>query len=269
MKSEELQDIELFNTEGEGSVSVLAYQPEEVSSETKDWLDKWSGASLKFRRQNLKFDHWPLNVNGACFKPGFSISPCLRSQALFDHGDEETFTWSEGSSINHLTMNQHSGHYRLLEVRIHWGGRLPFALEVRQTARDAEGRVAVRENTAFKKRREEVFTRLEKELLEEASLERHDGIWLDLVRDDSPHFLIGTIVGPQGSPYSGGRFQIEISLPQSPDLAYPFAVPTFRFITKIWHPNVNHLTGEACLIEVPTSLTLLKLLIHFQVVSSP
>jgi ubiquitin-protein ligase len=41
--------------------------------------------------------------------------------------------------------------------------------------------------------------------------------------------------GPDGSPYSGGAFRVEIRLPKG----YPFVPPTVWFLTKIWHPNVE------------------------------
>ena len=257
---EELHVMELFKTDGEGSVFSAE---EEVSQPLRDWLNEWSSVSHKFRRTSVKPDTWPrpLHVNEKSFKPGFSPTPTSASRQLFDLGNQENFTWTEGNSIMNLIMNQESGDHWLLEVRTHWGGRLPFALELVQTARDSEGMQTSRSSQVYQKRRHDSFTRLERELLEDVSQERHDGVWLDLVRDGSPGSLVGTITGPQGSPYSGGRFQIEIILPET----YPFVAPKFRFITKVWHPNVNHLTGDVCLVDVPPSLPLVKMLIHFQV----
>mmetsp|Transcript_10748 Transcript_10748/g.11720 ORF Transcript_10748/g.11720 Transcript_10748/m.11720 type:complete len:153 (-) Transcript_10748:74-532(-) len=50
------------------------------------------------------------------------------------------------------------------------------------------------------------------------------------------------IAGPQGSPYEGGLFQMELYLPEE----YPMCPPKVRFLTKIWHPNVD-LLGRICL----------------------
>ena len=75
--------------------------------------------------------------------------------------------------------------------------------------------------------------------------------------------LRATILGPEGSPYEGGRFDVEITVPRS----YPFVSPKCRFLTKIWHPNVDHKTGEVCLVDIPPSLLLIKILIHYQVES--
>jgi ubiquitin-protein ligase len=51
-----------------------------------------------------------------------------------------------------------------------------------------------------------------------------------------------TIVGPEGTPYSGGVFQLNIVLPNN----YPFKPPTIKFITPIYHCNINS-SGDICL----------------------
>lgn len=61
-----------------------------------------------------------------------------------------------------------------------------------------------------------------------------DGI--DIVPLDSQlTHLQASILGPQGSPYEGGKFFLYIVVPQS----YPMLPPTVRFLTKIVHPNVS------------------------------
>ncbi|KAF6212397.1 hypothetical protein GE061_012919 [Apolygus lucorum] len=48
--------------------------------------------------------------------------------------------------------------------------------------------------------------------------------------------------GPPDTPYDGGTFELELFLPKD----YPMAPPRVRFLTKIYHPNIDHL-GRICL----------------------
>ena len=53
------------------------------------------------------------------------------------------------------------------------------------------------------------------------------------------YFLLS---GPEGSPFEGGVFKLELFLPED----YPMSAPKVRFITKIYHPNIDKL-GRICL----------------------
>merc|ERR1712078_382532 len=50
------------------------------------------------------------------------------------------------------------------------------------------------------------------------------------------------ILGPVQSPYEGGAYKLELFLPED----YPMAPPKVRFLTKIYHPNIDKL-GRICL----------------------
>ena len=48
------------------------------------------------------------------------------------------------------------------------------------------------------------------------------------------------ILGVAGTPYAGGCFELELSMPED----YPNSHPNARFLTKILHPNVDNETGN-------------------------
>merc|ERR1719231_470766 len=50
------------------------------------------------------------------------------------------------------------------------------------------------------------------------------------------------IQGPKESPYEGGCYKLELFLPDQ----YPMEAPKVRFLTRIYHPNVDKL-GRICL----------------------
>lgn len=59
------------------------------------------------------------------------------------------------------------------------------------------------------------------------------------------------ITGPENSPYEGGIFELDLSITDR----YPFEPPKLRFITPIYHPNIDS-TGRICLdlLKMPPSV---------------
>lgn len=47
---------------------------------------------------------------------------------------------------------------------------------------------------------------------------------------------------PRPSPYADGLFRVQIKLERD----YPITPPKVKFMTKIWHPNVDYEKGEPC-----------------------
>lgn len=50
------------------------------------------------------------------------------------------------------------------------------------------------------------------------------------------------IAGPEKTPFEGGVFRLEMFLPEE----YPMKPPKVRFLTKIYHPNIDKI-GRICL----------------------
>jgi Ubiquitin-protein ligase len=58
----------------------------------------------------------------------------------------------------------------------------------------------------------------------------------------NPRYFHIQVAGPQITPYENGIFELELFLPDE----YPMCPPKVRFLTKIYHPNVDRL-GRICL----------------------
>ncbi|KAJ2654772.1 ubiquitin-conjugating enzyme E2 N [Coemansia sp. RSA 1200] len=83
-----------------------------------------------------------------------------------------------------------------------------------------------------------------KRIMKEAERLKKDpvpGIDVDIVEGNIRYFR-AVLAGPSQSPYDGGLFRLELFLPEE----YPMAPPKVRFLTRMYHPNIDKL-GRICL----------------------
>ncbi|CAF3834683.1 unnamed protein product [Adineta steineri] len=62
-----------------------------------------------------------------------------------------------------------------------------------------------------------------------------------MIDNDIFHWQV-FLIGPEDSPYEGGKFRLDVRIPRD----FPLSPPKIRFKTKIYHPNI-HLTGDICI----------------------
>lgn len=89
--------------------------------------------------------------------------------------------------------------------------------------------------------RRDYISRVQKELRQLQSLKPH-GIEVS-IPSDSLQIWEAIVPGPDDSPYKGGRFKVQVYLPET----YPLGPPTVRFLTPIYHLNVSPTAGNVCL----------------------
>eukprot|EP00931_Biecheleriopsis_adriatica_P116144 TRINITY_DN91828_c0_g1_i1.p1 TRINITY_DN91828_c0_g1~~TRINITY_DN91828_c0_g1_i1.p1 ORF type:complete len:202 (-),score=54.07 TRINITY_DN91828_c0_g1_i1:85-690(-) len=84
--------------------------------------------------------------------------------------------------------------------------------------------------------------RLQKELEDIQAAGGKGDVTAETVNDDFTEWK-AKLKGPEGTPYEGGVFIIDINIPAD----YPYNPPKMKFATKIWHPNISSQTGAICL----------------------
>jgi len=84
--------------------------------------------------------------------------------------------------------------------------------------------------------------RLQKEAKDIRSKNDENDVILSIVDDDLFHWK-AWILGPVDTPYSNAYFSLDITIPEN----YPIQPPVVRFLTPIFHPNIQYKDGEICL----------------------
>lgn len=80
-----------------------------------------------------------------------------------------------------------------------------------------------------------------KRLTKEISDLQNAGWDIELVDDKITEWQLA-LSGPDNSPYFGGTFLLSLVFPED----YPFGAPKLRFLTKIYHPNID-IKGGVCM----------------------
>ncbi|XP_060939796.1 ubiquitin-conjugating enzyme E2 R1-like [Limanda limanda] len=81
-------------------------------------------------------------------------------------------------------------------------------------------------------------------MLEMKSLQEEpvEGFKITLVDEADLYIWEVAIFGPPNTHYEGGYFKSRVKFPMD----YPYSPPAFRFLTKMWHPNIYE-NGDVCI----------------------
>jgi len=69
-----------------------------------------------------------------------------------------------------------------------------------------------------------------------------EGFSAGLANDDDIYKWEVLIIGPPDTPFEGGFFKAALDFPRE----YPLRPPKMRFVTDIWHPNIDK-DGNVCI----------------------
>ncbi|KAG6537488.1 hypothetical protein ZIOFF_002582 [Zingiber officinale] len=83
---------------------------------------------------------------------------------------------------------------------------------------------------------------------------------VEMVNDGMQEFVVN-FHGPNESLYQGGIWRVREELPD----AYPYKSPSIGFVNKIYHPNVDEMSGSVCLDVINTWSPMFDLVNAFEV----
>ena len=86
--------------------------------------------------------------------------------------------------------------------------------------------------------------------LKKAKRENNDEIFLK-AKEDNFRQWFAMIKAPEGTPFEGHYFELQIEIPGN----YPIEPPRAKFVTPIFHPNIKFKNGEICLDILKTEWT--------------
>lgn len=61
------------------------------------------------------------------------------------------------------------------------------------------------------------------------------GVVCTFEKDDQCDMFLVTMRGPKATPYENGSFKLTITIPEK----YPFEPPLVKFVTPVYHPNID------------------------------
>merc|ERR1712096_421520 len=68
------------------------------------------------------------------------------------------------------------------------------------------------------------------------------GVKVHCPDETNPRKWVAEMAGPEGTPYEGGVWKLDITFPDQ----YPMKAPQIKYVTKVYHPNIGA-DGAICL----------------------